>query len=108
MPKKGIFLIFVIALAIVLLHCKKNTQGLTVTLYDKPLSVIQSHIIGKWSLRYMHGEFCQLQTIHLSDVNWVFGTGDRVTEIYQGSTTAATVINWVRDGDSLYTVIHLH
>jgi len=103
MSKTGISLLSVIALASVLLHCKKITPGLTITLYDKPLSVIESHINGKWNLRYLHGGL-STQTIQLSDVTWAFGTGDRITEIYHGTTISDTVINWMRDAGQLIGV----
>jgi hypothetical protein len=86
MSKTGISRLSVIALAIVLLHCKKSTPGLTITLYDKPLSIIQSHINGKWNLRYVHGGL-STRTIQQSDVTWEFSPGNRVTENYHGEIT---------------------
>ena len=97
----------VIVLGILALHCKKSTQDLNITLYDKPLSVIQSHINGKWALRYEHGGLA-LQTIQQSDFIWEFSTGSRVTEYYHGGIIADTVISWVlnagllKNGDSTY------
>jgi hypothetical protein len=107
MSKAGIFRVSVILLAILLLHCKKSTPGLNITLYNKPLSVIESYINGKWDLRYVHGGFA-LQTIQQSDYFWELTTGNRITENVHGVITADTVINWVRDagqlinGDSTY------
>ena len=35
--------------------CKKDNQPITITLWDKPLSVIQSYIAGNWKLQYSYG-----------------------------------------------------
>jgi len=36
-------------------QCKKEKQPLNITLYDKPLSVIQSYVNGKWDFQYAYG-----------------------------------------------------
>ena len=36
-------------------QCKKEHTGLTITLYDKPLAIIQSIAKGKWKLNYTYG-----------------------------------------------------
>jgi len=77
-------------------QCKKNTQHLNITLHDKPLSVIQSYIQGKWELRYEHGGI-STQTIPQTNFFWEFSTKNRVTEYYHGAIIADTSINWVRD-----------
>jgi hypothetical protein len=107
MSKTGIFRSSVILLAILLPHCKKSTPGLNITLYDKPLSVIESYINGKWNLRYLQGGLA-LQTIQQSDYFWEFRNGNRIKVNVYDVTITDTVINWVRDagllinGDSTY------
>ncbi len=38
-------------------NCKKTNDPLNIVLYDKPLSVIQANIEGKWKLQYTYGGF---------------------------------------------------
>ena len=51
MKKTAICLLLVICFA----QCKKNNNPLNITLYDKPLAVIQSYSLGKWKLQYTDG-----------------------------------------------------
>lgn len=39
-------------------NCKKSNNQKNITLNNKPLSVIQSYIKGKWQLEYETGGFC--------------------------------------------------
>lgn len=52
------------------LQCKKEKVPLNISLYDKPLTTIQSYIQGKWRLHYIEGGICactyQLDTANIS------------------------------------------
>lgn len=50
-------LLFLLAFITVIFsfQCKKEIGPLNITLYDKPLFIIQSFIIGKWKLEYVQG-----------------------------------------------------
>ncbi len=37
--------------------CKKDDSKVNITLHDKPFSTIQSYIVGKWDLKYIHGGY---------------------------------------------------
>jgi hypothetical protein len=60
MKRQSQFLIVSIFIVIVSIftHCSKDRSPLNVTLYDKPLNVIQGYTKGKWKLQYEKGGFC--------------------------------------------------
>lgn len=92
-------------------QCKKQdtpqNTPLTIILHDKPLSVIQSYIQGKWRLHYGKGGICGTCVQYYNNVFWKF-TNDRIEETYNGRSLADTTIKWIRDlgtytnGDSTF------
>jgi len=63
-------ILFLSCLMILAYSCKKETktqQHVTITLYDKPLSVIQQYVTGNWKLQYEVGGIAgakYVDTIH--------------------------------------------
>lgn len=63
-------ILFLSGLMILTYSCKKETktqQHVTITLYDKPLSVIQQYVTGNWKLQYAVGGIAgakYIDTIH--------------------------------------------
>lgn len=50
----SVFLVVIILFS----QCKKEHTPLNITLFDKPLPVIQSYVDGKWKLQYSKGGIC--------------------------------------------------
>src|ERR1700730_15894379 len=96
MRKNGLSQASALLMALLLMYCKKSSEHLNITLHDKPVSVIQSYMQGKWELRYMKGGFAT-QTIQQTDFFWEFGSDYRITEKYHGTIIVDTTITWVRD-----------
>lgn len=56
--KKLLFFLFAAVIILFSFQCKKEHSGpVNITLWDKPLPVIQSYITGKWKLEYAIGGF---------------------------------------------------
>lgn len=72
--------------------CKKSHTPINITLYDKPLSVIQQNIQGKWKLIYGKGGIATV-TQYYHDNFWEFND-DRIKIASSGSIVADTTINW--------------
>ena len=95
------------------IQCRKEHNGLTITLYDKPLPVIQSYIQGKWKLDYTKGGICgsciypdtNQSYLILSPDRFVFGNN-------LAGVVVDTVIYWKRDkdifNDSTYLLTFYH
>ncbi|RYE26634.1 MAG: hypothetical protein EOP45_03610 [Sphingobacteriaceae bacterium] len=99
--KSSYFSCFLIFLISINAQCKKelNKVPLNVTLYNKPLSVIQSNIQGNWKLQYIKGGFIANYIKYFQDENilWQFPSGTRVLQNYNGNIYTDTTISWVRD-----------
>ena len=100
---KNIIHIIYILLGIVFIicfeQCKKDGPQSNIKLTDKPLSVIQTNIKGKWTLQYEKGGICGTCIFYQKDFFWEFGNYDKVLETYKGTVIVDTKINWVRERD---------
>ena len=81
--------------------CKKNSNSLghiNITLYDKPLSIIQYYVQGKWRLHYTKGGICSTCKSDREIYNeyYEFSPNDRIRYTFQDTIIADTVINWLR------------
>jgi len=93
------FIIVPISLLVCFAQCKKENTPLTITLYDKPLTTIQSYIQGKWKLHYSKGGICAICEQRYDDKNvfYNFTSDNRIQISSNGRLTTDTTINWVRD-----------
>jgi hypothetical protein len=96
---------FLIAILLCSVQCKKNKpsnptvkDSSYITLHDKSLSIIQSHIQGKWQLQYEQGSNFA-GTFPQTDFFWEFNLNNNVRETYQSNLIVDTAINWVRTKD---------
>lgn len=80
-------------------QCKKehNKDPVNLTLYDKPLSVIQSNIHGKWKLHYGKGGICASCIQYYNNVFWTFYPNNRIVQTDNNISYTDTTINWIRD-----------
>ncbi len=86
-------------------QCKKETKEntpptphvpLNITLYNKPLPVIQSYIQGIWRLEYGKGGFSGgTQYLHDQNILWQFSPGDHIMQNYNGVIHTDTTITWI-------------
>ena len=89
-------------------QCKKEKEMLTITLYDKPLETIQSHIQGKWKCHYGKGGIMANMVQYYNNVYWEFNSSNRVKVTNNGAAIADTTIRWYKDkgtytnGDSTF------
>ncbi len=78
-------------------NCKKNADKpidkSNIILYDKPLSVIQQCIQGKWELIYAKGGFTGNYIKYFNDEFWQFGN-NKIAIIDSGSVFIDTTIQW--------------
>ena len=106
------FYLVAFAITFCFAKCKKEHNGLTITLYDKPLATIQSYVQGKWKLQYARGGFCGTcvwparhnEYMLIKSQKIVFGN-DSV------GVVADTTINWVRAkafNDSTYLLTYYY
>lgn len=115
--KKSLHVSFFTASILILFcfaKCKKQDTALTentpltITLYNKPLNIIQSYILGKWKLHYGKGGICATCIQYYSNYFWTFTNNNRVQKSYNGTIIADTTISWIRDrgtytnGDSTF------
>jgi hypothetical protein len=79
-------------------QCKKEHAGLTITLYNLPLPVIQSYISNKWKLEFVRGGFIAnyVKSFHDENVIWQISP-NRIMENYNGNIYTDTTITWIRD-----------
>jgi hypothetical protein len=85
-------------------NCKKNVEPpvdkSNIVLYNKPLSVIQECIKGKWKLEYEKGGICSI-CINNSFRNvsyiWQFNKNNKIKRIYNDSVFTDSRIKWIRD-----------
>lgn len=82
-----------------LVQCKKDHITVNITLYNKPLSTIQSTIQGNWKLQYEKGGICSSCINYFNNVEylWEFDLGSKVKRTFNDSLFTDTTINWVRD-----------
>lgn len=97
--KKAFILLFFIAFSS--FFCKKNNDDsifINITLYDKPLSVTQSYIQGKWRLHFTKGGICSTckSDRELYNEYYEFLANDRIIYTFQDTIIADTMINWLR------------
>ena len=91
-------------------QCKKELNSSNIILYNKPLSVIQSCIQGKWKCLYGKGGISANMVQYYDDYYWTFTSDNKVIQVYKGNTLADTTINWIWDtgtytsGDSTFTM----
>ncbi|MEO8823909.1 MAG: hypothetical protein ABI366_10065 [Ginsengibacter sp.] len=94
-------------------NCKKNTDKpidkSNIILYDKPLSVIQECIQGKWELIYAQGWFTGNYIQYYHDEFWEFNNNN-ISITDSGSVYIDTTIQWKKDpitfnpGQNTYTL----
>lgn len=75
-------------------NCKKKNDHINITLYNKPLSIIQSYIQGKWKLEYEDGGFCGC--VSPKDSFFLYATlnPNRIILKNAMTVTTDTTINW--------------
>lgn len=81
-------------------NCKKSNGGLNVILYNKPLSVIQEYIQGKWMLQYAKGGFCGTCISHVKNNPYMLINSNRI--IFGNDSTGVvldTTIYWIKERD---------
>ena len=91
-------------------QCKKDNTSINITLYNKPLSTIQSNIQGNWKLQYQKGGICSTCINYFNDIEylWEFGSSNKVKRTFNDSTFTDTTVIWVKDlgtytnGDSTF------
>lgn len=78
-------------------ECKKDNSQLNITLYDKPLSVIQSSIQGKWKLEYEKGGICSICVSDFHNKNYLrqFTNDNRIVKSNNDTIITDTSINWI-------------
>ncbi len=85
-------------IAMVLMSCSKDDghHPQNIRLYDKPLSVIRSHIEGNWKLHYTKGGIAANNIQYWEDAYWKFVFSDKDSIKTTGGPIAAdTNINWI-------------
>ena len=89
-------------------QCKKDKSPVNISLYDKPLSIIQSNIQGKWKLEYEKGGICGSCIFYVNNYLWEFRGSDNVRQTYKDTLIVDTVIKWVHEknifNDLTYTM----
>lgn len=105
---------YVLQTAILLLfcftQCKKDKLHSNIILYNKPLSVIQSYLRGKWKCLYGKGGFIANNIQHFDSFYWTFLNHNKIVQVADGDTVSNTTIQWGWDrgtytnGDSTFTM----
>jgi hypothetical protein len=107
---KKISFVFIICVSC-FTDCKKDNDAVNVTLYNKPLPVIQSYIHGKWELLYGKGGFAANTVQYYQNTFWTFTPDNKIIRfnMYKdGTTDTDTTILWIHDlgsytnGDSTF------
>lgn len=82
--------------------CKKDASPSgNIILKDKPLLVIQSHIQGKWRLKYLKGGICGGCVSWRTDtLVYQFTQVNRIAITWYGRLFVDTSITWVRAKDT--------
>lgn len=89
-------------------QCKKEHKAINITLYNKPLSAIQSSIQGNWKLHYGKGGICGSCVQYYNSLIWEFTNTNKIIKLYYQDTIVNTTIKWIRDlgtytnGDSTF------
>ncbi|MFI5123670.1 MAG: hypothetical protein ACHQDF_00010 [Chitinophagales bacterium] len=90
--------------------CKKDHTALSITLYDKPLSTIQSYTKGKWVMIYLQGGFSGGR-LEADPGNYLILSPERI--VFGNDATGVildTTITWSRarfGSDSTYLLDYL-
>lgn len=98
--KKLVFtaeLCFLFIVCLCFSNCKKNKEPIdksNIVLYDKPLSVIQECIQGKWKLQYEKGGICWNCTNYINNFYWDFGLVNKIRQTYNDTLITDTSIHW--------------
>lgn len=71
-------------------------KGLSITLYDKPLDFIQSHIQGNWKCHYGKGGIASNMVQSFDSFYWTFAFNSRIQQSYKGTIITDTTIKWSR------------
>jgi hypothetical protein len=108
--QKTLLLFAIMLLLFYLLACKKEKQLVhysTITLWDKPLSVIQSYIEGKWKLQYTYGGFSVQKYIDTDSSYIILSPEHIIMGNFSLGIFLDTTINWVRTdiGSKEYTYL---
>lgn len=101
---------FIFLLACVGCKKEKSPSTTNIVLYNKPLSVIQANINGKWKLQYAKGGICATYKSNYSNGEslWEFTTDNKIKQTYNTKIFTDTTIVWIKDlgsftkGDSTY------
>ncbi|WP_207531589.1 hypothetical protein [Desertivirga arenae] len=98
---------YIILLSLTLLFstsCKKDKdqKRLSITLYDKPLSIIKSYIQGNWQLHYGKGGICSICIQNYENSYFKFPHGDSIRITTNNVTYTNTAIEWINDS-GIYT-----
>jgi len=77
--------------------CKKSNNHVNIILYDKPLSVIQSYIQGKWRLHYTVGGICGSCKYDREPYNeyYEFSSNNKIIYTYRDSILVDTSFKWI-------------
>lgn len=85
---------------------KSDKQSITITLHDKPLTVIQLYIKGKWKLQYSYGGLITKKNIDTHNSYLTLSPDHITVENDAFGAVVDTNIVWVRDkagfNDSTY------
>lgn len=98
--KNFIHVFYVIATTLTLLcfaQCKKDHKPLNITLYDKPLPVIQANIRGNWKLQYGKGGICGTCLHTYNNVYNEFINNNRIKITANNIVYTDTSITWIKE-----------
>jgi len=78
----------------------KPQHNSNITLYDKPLAVIQANIMGKWKLQYEKGGICaSCVNDNFNNIVWEFTDDNKIKQSYNDTLVNETIIIWTREKD---------
>ena len=99
--KISIVLINIITLLFlfILFACRKNDSidPSNIILYNKPLTIIQHCIHGKWKLAYAKGGICSTCKYYCDSCFVEFTSSNKIICNSYVTTDGATTIHWIRD-----------
>jgi len=101
--KKLLFIVkfcFLLIVCLCLSNCKKSNDGLNIILYNKPLSVIQEYIQGKWILQYAKGGICSTCIWPVRNKPYMLISSGNI--IFGNDSTGVvldTTIYWIKEKD---------
>ena len=92
--KIGMFFLFISSMGA---GCKKDNEGLlhNITLSDKPLSVIQKYITGKWRLKYAFGGLWAHKVINTNN-SYMILSPNHITKGNDSGIIVDTTLVWVK------------